>query len=139
MSVKNINIIFIGGFLIPKEWISYSLLNLPLNYNILSVYPSPISSIHDRVIEIFYELKGGLINYNKEHLKYYKHKNKNSFINGKLLNWNENEPVYIIGHSYGNKHTLSFNKSLYFYSLSLFSSLFFSLSFSLSFKFSLLQ
>lgn len=117
---NQIVIIFIGGFLVPKNWKCYYDNLFPSLYlKIISVYPSPIGSINDRIYEIFYELKGGIIKYNKEHSKYHNHNNENNenseshknnknnenknevYKEGKYQNWNENNPVYLVGHSYG--------------------------------------
>ena len=53
-------------------------------------------------MQIFYELKGGTVHYGHEHSAFHGHDEEGiSFAKGKLLEWDENHPVHLIGHSFG--------------------------------------
>lgn len=41
------------------------------NNPVLCVWPSGFSSLHDRACEIFYQIKGGTVDYGEEHSKLY--------------------------------------------------------------------
>ena len=56
----NATIVFIGGFLMPDDWVYHRECH---GMRVICVYPSPVGSLHDRVCEIFHELKGGTVNY----------------------------------------------------------------------------
>lgn len=53
-------VVFIGGFLMPDNWTFHKECE---DIRVINVFPSPVGSLHDRAIEIFYELKGGRVNY----------------------------------------------------------------------------
>lgn len=53
-----ITVVFIGGFLTPEDHVPYPISSIPPNIRIIPVYPSGVASLHDRVMQIFYELKG---------------------------------------------------------------------------------
>ena len=110
---NKITIVFVGGFLLPPNYQCYpssfsssstvSSASSSISFEIISVYPSPIGSINDRIYEIFYELKGGGVKYNQEHCQFHHHNliNNNYSRKGKFPQWDENNPIYVIGHSYG--------------------------------------
>ena len=54
-------VLFISGFLTPTNWVSYPPSLVPDNVDLITIYPSSVASLHDRVCQIFYELKGALI------------------------------------------------------------------------------
>jgi hypothetical protein len=56
----NAIVVFIGGFLMPDNWIFHTPCE---DIRVINVYPSPVGSLHDRAVEIFHELKGGRVNY----------------------------------------------------------------------------
>jgi hypothetical protein len=95
--------IFIGGFLSPRNWISYPPDLVPKNLRIITVNPSPVGSLHDRVCQIFYELKGGKVNFGEEHSRYHGHAQYGrDYKEGKYQKWSSSKPIYVIGHSLGN-------------------------------------
>jgi triacylglycerol lipase len=72
------------------------------------IFPSvgPISSLHDRACEVFYQLKGGTIDYGQEHANKFRHarfkNDKNGMpFNGYYREWDEQHPIHLVGHSMG--------------------------------------
>ena len=99
---KRTTVIFISGFLTPRDWKSYPADLIPSNVNLIPVYPSPAGSLHDRACQIFYELYGGIVDYGSEHSCFHKHERfGRHFKKGKLVTWNRDNPIIIIGHSLG--------------------------------------
>eukprot|EP01032_Pedospumella_encystans_P023283 gene23283-26354_t len=95
-------VVFISGFLTPTDWLSYPVDLIPENINLISVYPSPTGSLHDRACQVFYELFGGTVDYGKEHSDFHNHERfGRTFEKGKLAIWDEDNPITIIGHSLG--------------------------------------
>ena len=73
-------------------------------FDIIEVSVGPISSNWERAIEVYYQLKGGQLDYGKSHSEKYGiiQKPKNKFYKDPLYpEWNKNNPVHIIGHSMG--------------------------------------
>lgn len=97
-----ITIVLINGFLTPTNWISYPPNVVPENINIISVNPSPTCSLHDRVMQTFYELKGGLVDYGERHSRFHGHARYGRYnAKAKYSQWDENHPVLLMGHSLG--------------------------------------
>ena len=95
-------IVNISGFLTPSQWVSYPESNIPSNIEMISVYPSPTGSIHDRVCQIFYELKGGTVDFGAEHSSFHNHaRYGRTYKQGKFETWSEKNPIIIISHSFG--------------------------------------
>lgn len=83
------------------------------------IFPStgPISSLHDQACELFFQLKGGLTNYGREHSKDFSHRKHSRFYGdekdfqpikstkygGQPLypEWNSENPLDFVGHSMG--------------------------------------
>ncbi|ORY07589.1 alpha/beta-hydrolase [Basidiobolus meristosporus CBS 931.73] len=63
--------------------------------------PSSIGSLHDRACQIFYQLKGGLVDYGKEHSRKFCHSQYGSSYPGHHRLWDEKHPVVLIGKDYG--------------------------------------
>lgn len=102
MSVNNqITVVFIGGFMMPENYIPYPTESIPSHIRVISVYPSSAASLHDRVMQIFYELKGGTVHYGEEHAAFHQHDESGATFPGKFPQWNEHNPVHLIGHSFG--------------------------------------
>jgi len=72
-------------------------------YKVFSVSLGPISSAYECAIETYYQLKGGQLDYGKGHSENYdiirKPKEKNYV--GLYPEWNENNPVHLLGYSFG--------------------------------------
>ena len=65
----------------------------------------PVSSNWDRAIEAYYQLKGGQVDYGRSHSKKYNINQKpiDKVYKGVYPQWDENNPVHIIGHSMGGQ------------------------------------
>ena len=62
-----------------------------------------ISSNHDRACELFYQIKGGTVDYGAAHASKYKHKRFGKNYQGFYPKWDGNHPVHLIGHSMGGQ------------------------------------
>jgi len=62
---------------------------------------SPYASSHDRAVELFYMLKGGLVDYGDDHSRRYGHSRYGKSWSGRLPDWSELKPVVLIAHSHG--------------------------------------
>ncbi len=78
-------------------------------YEVYELKVGPISSVWDRGIESFYDLKGGEIDYGLAHSEEHNHKQKTRTLEGKYPEWGEiaadgtRNKVHIIGHSMGGQ------------------------------------
>ena len=65
----------------------------------------PVSSNWDRAVEAYYQLKGGQVDYGRSHSKKYNINQKpiDKVYKGVYPQWDENNPVHIIGHSMGGQ------------------------------------
>jgi len=65
----------------------------------------PVSSNWDRAVEAYYQLKGGQVDYGRSHSKKYNTNQKpiGKVYKGVYPQWDENNPVHIIGHSMGGQ------------------------------------
>ncbi|GBG75547.1 hypothetical protein CBR_g20178 [Chara braunii] len=61
----------------------------------------PLSSMHDRACELFYQLKGGRVNFGKEHSQRYGHCQFGHTYSGLYPEWDKDHPVHFVGHSSG--------------------------------------
>ena len=74
-------------------------------FTIFEVSVGPISSNYDRAVEVFYQIKGGQVDYGAAHSE------KNNMIRspieknyvGLYPKWNEKNPIHILGHSMGGQ------------------------------------
>lgn len=98
---QKIKVVFISGFLTPRTWQSYPTHLVPADMEVISVYPSPTGSLHDRVCQTFYELKGGTVDYGEEHSTFHGHDRFGRHFPGLCIDWDEDHPIYLIGHSFG--------------------------------------
>lgn len=107
MTLKELNnrkhvVVFISGFLTPPNWVSYPSHSVPDDIEMICVYPSPTGSLHDRACQVFYELVGGTVDYGTEHSEYHQHTQHGAtYKQGKYPIWNAENPITIIGHSFG--------------------------------------
>ena len=116
-SSPKITIVLVGGFLLPPHHdfhLAYWGAALdpfafpPSRYNIICVHPGPIASLHDRVCQIFYELKGGRTNYGRGHSHKFGHaateedeEEGEGGREGLFPEWSAEHPVHLVGHSFG--------------------------------------
>ena len=72
---------------------------------VFNVSVGPISSNWDRAVEVYYQLKGGQLDYGFRHSKKYGiiQKPVDKKYKGLYPKWDENNPVHIIGHSMGGQ------------------------------------
>jgi hypothetical protein len=63
----------------------------------------PVSSLHDQACELFFQLKGGQVNYGKSHSETYGHLQYGRDYSGKALygGWDEDHPLDFVAHSMG--------------------------------------
>ncbi len=113
---NNYPIVFIHGFMGwgPEEMGDYSYWGGENNYIkelesdgfiVFEVSVGPISSNYDRAVEVFYQLKGGQVDYGVVHSE------KNNIIRspvkknyvGLYPEWSEKNPIHIFGHSMGGQ------------------------------------
>ena len=113
---NNYPIVFIHGFMGwgPEEMGDYSYWGGKSNYikdltndgnKIIAVSVGPISSNWDRAVEVFYQLKGGQVDYGSYHSernKIIRMPDEKSYA-GLYPEWNSQNPVHIIGHSMGGQ------------------------------------
>lgn len=67
----------------------------------IPVFPTPVGSLHDRVCQMFYEIKGGRVDYGEEHSAFHGHDRFGLTCEGKYPQWDADHPIYIVGHSFG--------------------------------------
>ena len=85
-----------------------------LGYDVYTVSVGPISSNWDRAVEMFYQIKGGSVDYGKVHSEKFKIKqfpDKN--FKGLYPEWDEKNPVHIIAHSQGGQTARMLEHLLY--------------------------
>ena len=63
----------------------------------------PVSSVHDRACELFWQLRGGRVDYGEEHAKTFGHRQSGKKYKAMLPEWSEEKPVHMIGHSMGGQ------------------------------------
>ncbi len=66
-------------------------------------FPSlgPVSSLHDRACELFYQLKGGVVDYGEEHSAMYGHNRYGKTYKPLCPRWSGEMPLDFVGHSMG--------------------------------------
>ena len=101
MSTKKRIVVFISGFLTPPNWVSYPS-SVPDDVHMISVYPSPTGSVHDRACQVFYELVGGTVDFGAAHSAYHGHNQYGAtYAVGKYPQWSAECPIQVVGHSFG--------------------------------------
>jgi len=62
----------------------------------------PVSSLHDRACELFYTLKGGTVDYGREHAETHGHSQfARVHRQGLYPEWSKDKPLHFLGHSLG--------------------------------------
>ncbi|KAI8053499.1 Alpha/Beta hydrolase protein [Syncephalis plumigaleata] len=79
---------------------------------VLFVKPGCTSSLHDRACEIFYQLKGGVVDYGEEHAREHGHARFGRVYHGIYPEWSVHQPLHFIGHSLGGNTLLTLQKLL---------------------------
>ena len=74
-------------------------------YKVFNVSVGPISSNWDRAVEVYYQLKGGQVDYGHGHSKKYGliQKPVDKQYKGLYPEWDEKHPVHLMGHSMGGQ------------------------------------
>jgi triacylglycerol lipase len=74
-------------------------------FEVYTASVGPVSSNWDRAVELFYQIKGGQVDYGQDHAKTYGLIQKPEAKNfpGLYPDWDQNHPIHIIGHSMGGK------------------------------------
>ena len=74
-------------------------------YEVHTLSVGPISSNHDRAVEVFYQIKGGQVDYGATHSGKYDliQKPEGKYYNGLYPQWNSENPIHIIAHSQGGQ------------------------------------
>lgn len=69
---------------------------------ILIVKPGCVSSLHDRACEVYYQLKGGRVDYGEDHSKKYGHdRYGRTYSTGLYPQWSARKPLHFLTHSLG--------------------------------------
>jgi hypothetical protein len=94
-------VVYINGFLAPQQDL-LAAVEVFAGARVIQVSPSNVSSLHDRVMQIFFELKGGYVHYGEQHAKFHGHSpvGEEQFV-GLYREWDEDHPVHLVGHSFG--------------------------------------
>ena len=74
-------------------------------HTIYQVSVGPVSSNWERAIEVYYQIKGGQVDYGKKHSDKYNiiQKPENKVYDGLYPKWDSSNPVHLIGHSMGGQ------------------------------------
>ncbi|CAG8538642.1 9637_t:CDS:2 [Paraglomus brasilianum] len=66
------------------------------------VRPSAFGSLHDRAVDIFYQLKGGRVDYGHQHSEQFSHNRYGkTYGEGLFPEWSEDNPIVLVGKGYG--------------------------------------
>uniref|UniRef100_A0A1D1YBE4 Lipase n=1 Tax=Anthurium amnicola TaxID=1678845 RepID=A0A1D1YBE4_9ARAE len=63
--------------------------------------PSPLGSIHDRAVELYYQIRGGQVDYGLQHSYQFCHNQFGATYEGFMPHWNPDNPIVLIGKGYG--------------------------------------
>ncbi|CAB4400992.1 unnamed protein product [Rhizophagus irregularis] len=63
--------------------------------------PSSLSSVHDRAVELYYQIKGGQVDYGLHHSYQFCHNQFGATYEGFMPSWSPDNPVVLIGKGYG--------------------------------------
>jgi triacylglycerol esterase/lipase EstA (alpha/beta hydrolase family) len=68
---------------------------------VICVWPGGLSSLHDRACEIFYQIKGGVVDYGEDHSLQFGHARFGRKYRGSYTSWSRDFPIHVVGHSLG--------------------------------------
>mmetsp|Transcript_13855 Transcript_13855/g.47910 ORF Transcript_13855/g.47910 Transcript_13855/m.47910 type:complete len:418 (-) Transcript_13855:49-1302(-) len=83
-----------------KYWGRVAELNSCFN-PVLCVWPCGFASLHDRACEVFYQIKGGKVDYGEEHSQRFGHARYGRLYPGLFSEWSSERPIHMLGHSLG--------------------------------------
>ncbi|CAG8502771.1 527_t:CDS:2 [Racocetra persica] len=63
--------------------------------------PNSFSSLHDRAVELYYQIKGGQVDYGRAHSRRFCHKQLGQTYEGLVPDWSPENPIVLIGKGYG--------------------------------------
>lgn len=88
-----------GGFWDIEEYLEEK------GFTVITVSVGPVSSNWERAVEIYYQLKGGQVDYGKNHADKFGviQKPVGKIFTGLYPDWNSEHPVHLIGHSMGGQ------------------------------------
>ncbi len=72
-------------------------------FSVFTASVGPISCNHDRACQLFYQIKGGQVDYGLPHTKEHPHEQLGKSFLGFHPEWSEENPVHLIGHSMGGQ------------------------------------
>ena len=96
-------IVLVPGFLgSDSHWDVEAIRDRYQSSRFLTTHPGPLSSHHDRACELFYSLKGGVVDYGAEHACRCDHARfGRDEGDGAFPEWDESHPIDLVGHSIG--------------------------------------
>jgi triacylglycerol lipase len=88
-----------GGFWDIEEYLEKK------DFTVITVSVGPVSSNWERAVEIYYQLKGGQVDYGKNHAEKFgvMQKPEGKTYVGLYTDWDSEHPVHLIGHSMGGQ------------------------------------
>ena len=88
-----------GGFWDIEEYLEEK------GFTVITVSVGPVSSNWERAVEIYYQLKGGQVDYGKNHANKFDviQKPVGKKYNGLYPDWDAEHPVHLLGHSMGGQ------------------------------------
>ncbi len=74
-------------------------------YTVFTASVGPVSSNWDRAVELYYQIKGGQVDYGRDHSELFDliQKPKEKSFPGLYPQWDEAHPVHLVGHSMGGQ------------------------------------
>jgi len=104
-----IPVVLVEGFLgrgSPGYWGDLTKHNRPNIYTgtrrrLICPHLGTVSSLHDRACELYYQLKGGTVDYGERHSSAHGHSRFGRTYAGLYPEWNAERPLHFLGHSYG--------------------------------------
>ncbi|KAI9295673.1 alpha/beta-hydrolase [Neoconidiobolus thromboides FSU 785] len=112
-------LVVVEGFLGSKDrcyWNNFLKCQYKIKGNlvrrVLFVRLGSLSSVHDRCCELYYQLKGGTVDFGEEHSLQMGHKRYGRTYPGLYPKWSDKYPLHILGHSLGGLTCVRFQRML---------------------------